>query len=185
MALQWQLSKRLEKGRFVWPSAKEGKIALTPAQLAMLLEGIDWRLPQRSWKAQVILPITDPYVAHHGALGAFATIHLPADADHYAVAQALAGIEGMDRVLTRDEACKVFDLPTDRIGDLVVTCVARKALGTAEEEHDLTGLDVPLRSHGGLDEQVVPFIVNGAMNRGPNSDILRNYDAWITAVATA
>ena len=36
-------SKRLEKGRFVWPSAKEGKIALTPAQLAMLLEGIDWR----------------------------------------------------------------------------------------------------------------------------------------------
>lgn len=43
-------SKRLERGRFVWPSAKEGKIALTAAQLAMLLEGIDWRLPQRSWK---------------------------------------------------------------------------------------------------------------------------------------
>ena len=43
-------SKRLEKGRFVWPPAKEGKIALTPAQLAMLLEGIDWRLPQRSWR---------------------------------------------------------------------------------------------------------------------------------------
>jgi len=42
-------SKRLEKGRFVWPSAKEGKIALSTAQLAMLLEGIDWRLPQRSW----------------------------------------------------------------------------------------------------------------------------------------
>ena len=43
-------SKRLEKGRFVWPSAKDGKIALTPAQLAMLLEGIDWRLPQRRWR---------------------------------------------------------------------------------------------------------------------------------------
>lgn len=43
------LSKRLEKGRFVWPSAKEGKIALTATQLAMLLEGIDWRLPQGSW----------------------------------------------------------------------------------------------------------------------------------------
>ena len=43
-------SKRLERGRFVWPSAQEGKIALTAAQLAMLLEGIDWRLPQRSWK---------------------------------------------------------------------------------------------------------------------------------------
>ena len=43
-------SKRLEKGRFVWPSAKEGTIALTPAQMAMLLEGIDWRLPQRTWR---------------------------------------------------------------------------------------------------------------------------------------
>ena len=43
-------AKRLEKGRFVWPSAKEGKMALTPAQLAMLLEGIDWRLPQRTWR---------------------------------------------------------------------------------------------------------------------------------------
>ena len=42
-------SKRLEQGRLVWPSAKEGKIALTAAQLAMLLEGIDWRSPQRSW----------------------------------------------------------------------------------------------------------------------------------------
>ncbi len=42
-------SKRLEQRRFVWPSAKEGKIAQTAAQLAMLLEGIDWRSPQRSW----------------------------------------------------------------------------------------------------------------------------------------
>lgn len=43
-------SKRLERGRFVWPAAKDGKISLTPAQLSMLLEGIDWRLPQETWK---------------------------------------------------------------------------------------------------------------------------------------
>ena len=43
-------AKRLERGRFVWPAAKEGKVALTPAQLAMLLEGIDWRAPQRTWQ---------------------------------------------------------------------------------------------------------------------------------------
>ena len=43
-------AKRLEKGRFVWPAAAEGKIALTPAQLAMLLEGIDWRTPSRTWR---------------------------------------------------------------------------------------------------------------------------------------
>ena len=43
-------SKRLEKGKFVWPSAKDGKLSLTPAQLSMLLEGIDWRAPQRTWR---------------------------------------------------------------------------------------------------------------------------------------
>lgn len=43
-------SKRLEKGRFVWPSVKNGKLALTPAQLAMLLEGLDWRTPRRPWR---------------------------------------------------------------------------------------------------------------------------------------
>jgi transposase len=42
-------SKRLEKGRFVWPSATTGKVTLTPAQLSMLLEGIDWRTPERTW----------------------------------------------------------------------------------------------------------------------------------------
>ena len=50
MALQWQLMKRLERGRFVWPAATEGRIALSAAQLAMLLEGIDWRTPQRTWQ---------------------------------------------------------------------------------------------------------------------------------------
>lgn len=43
-------SKRLEKGKFVWPAAKDGKINVTPAQLSMLLEGIDWRMPKRTWQ---------------------------------------------------------------------------------------------------------------------------------------
>lgn len=43
-------SKRLERGRFVWPSPADGKVSVTPAQLAMLLEGIDWRAPQRTWR---------------------------------------------------------------------------------------------------------------------------------------
>jgi transposase len=44
--------KRLERGRFVWPQATEGKVSLTPAQLSMLLEGIDWRMPQRTWQPE-------------------------------------------------------------------------------------------------------------------------------------
>jgi transposase len=46
-------AKRLEKGRFVWPITKEGVATLTPAQLSMLLEGIEWRAPQRTWTPQV------------------------------------------------------------------------------------------------------------------------------------
>ena len=43
-------TKRLERGRFVWPAAKEGKVSLSPSQLSMLLEGIDWRTPQKTWR---------------------------------------------------------------------------------------------------------------------------------------
>ncbi len=43
-------SKRLERGRFVWPSARDGKLTLSSAQLSMLLEGIDWRAPERTWR---------------------------------------------------------------------------------------------------------------------------------------
>jgi len=45
-------AKRLEKGRFVWPSSVGGSVVLTPAQLGMLLEGIDWRMPVRTWRPQ-------------------------------------------------------------------------------------------------------------------------------------
>lgn len=44
------LAKRLERGRFVWPQAADGTVALSQAQLSMLLEGIDWRRPERTWK---------------------------------------------------------------------------------------------------------------------------------------
>jgi len=46
-------AKRLEKGRFVWPSAADGVVALSPAQLGMLLEGIDWRMPVRTWRPEL------------------------------------------------------------------------------------------------------------------------------------
>lgn len=46
-------AKRLERGRFVWPAAKDGVVTLTPAQLSMLLEGIDWRMPVRTWQPEM------------------------------------------------------------------------------------------------------------------------------------
>ncbi len=127
-------------------------------------------------QSRVILPITDPYVAHHGALGSFATVYLAPDGDAATTAALLAAIPGIDTVLPRAEACARFDLPPDRVGDLVVTCTADWALGTRIEEHDLSGLDAPLRSHGGVDEQLVPFVTNFVMT--PPIAGLRNYDAW-------
>lgn len=47
-------AKRLERGRFVWPSTREGAVTMTSAQLSMLLEGIDWRSPERTWRPEVV-----------------------------------------------------------------------------------------------------------------------------------
>ena len=52
-------SKRLEKGRFVWPSPADGKVSVTPAQLSMLLEGIDWRMPKRTWRPLTVGNISE------------------------------------------------------------------------------------------------------------------------------
>ncbi|MBV9893525.1 MAG: phosphonoacetate hydrolase [Chloroflexi bacterium] len=110
--------------------------------------------------ARVVLPITDPYVVHHGALGSFAWIHLPREQRERA-RDALAAIEGVEDVLTREEAAKVFEHPPDRIGDLSVTADAQTALGKSAAKHDLSGISHEgLRSHGGWHEQSVPIIVS-------------------------
>jgi len=129
-------------------------------------------------QARVILPITDPYVAHHGALGSFATAYLPVDVDVTRITDALAGIDGIAAVLTRSEACARFELPEDRVGDIVIVSDENKALGTSAERHDLSGLDVPLRSHGGLSEQVVPLICSVPVEGFASGHRPRNFDAF-------
>ncbi|HEU5323654.1 MAG TPA: phosphonoacetate hydrolase, partial [Methylomirabilota bacterium] len=116
-------------------------------------------------RARVILPITDPYVVHHGALGSFATVYLPAGSA--GVAERLAGRPGIELVLDRAEACRRFELPEDRMGDLVVIAERHAVLGTSAARHDLSGLDAPLRSHGGLSEQRVPIILNRPLRPAP------------------
>ncbi len=132
-------------------------------------------------QARVILPITDPYVKHHGALGSFATIYLPAGADGAELLQKLRAIEGIDIALTRDEACQRFELPPDRIGDIVALSTIHKVLGTSRDRHDLSGLTEPLRSHGGLTEQMVPMMVNRKVSV-PAGHQLRNFDAFQIAL---
>ena len=135
-------------------------------------------------KARVILPITDPYVVHHGALGSFATAYLPAEVDTAEITEKLSNIEGILLVINKSEAVKRFDLPPDRIGDVVIISTENMTLGTSVDRHDLEALKEPLRSHGGLTEQEVPFIVNRKIDL-PEVPNLRNYDAFFYASIAA
>src|SRR5437773_3088287 len=131
--------------------------------------------------ARVILPITDPYVAHHGALGSFATVYLPPE-QLDDCARRIAAVPGVELVLSRNEACQRFELPPDRVGDLIVVSERLTVLGSSVSRHDLSGLDVPLRSHGGVSEQRVPLIANRAAAALPSGRRWRNFDAFDLAL---
>jgi phosphonoacetate hydrolase len=129
--------------------------------------------------ARVILPITDPYVVHHGALGSFATIYLPREIRAAQVIERIGGLPGIEVVLDNKAACERFELPNDRVGDVVVISRQDVVLGTRRDEHDLSGLTVPLRSHGGLSEQTVPLIFNRLIDRASTEGKhLRNFDIF-------
>ncbi|HEV8614119.1 MAG TPA: phosphonoacetate hydrolase [Methylomirabilota bacterium] len=132
-------------------------------------------------QARVILPITDPYVVHHGALGSFATIYLPAPPRTGDVVARLRRLRGVEVVLERREACLRYELPEDRMGDLVVISERHAVLGTSVARHDLSGLDAPLRSHGGLSEQRVPIVLNRRVSVSAGTR-LRNFDVFDLAL---
>jgi phosphonoacetate hydrolase len=133
-------------------------------------------------RARVILPITDPYVVHHGALGSFATIYLPDAGAIARAADALRALDGIEHVLGRDEAARRFELPPDRIGDLVVVSDHVTVLGTGAARHDLSGLTVPLRSHGGISEQKVPLLFNHPLHDLVPGRRVRNFDVFDLAL---
>ena len=129
-------------------------------------------------KTKVILPITDPYVVHHGALGSFATVYTYGP-DVGEVMAVIAKQDGIDAVLDKREGCERFELPQDRMGDVIVVsggAKGSKVIGTSRDKHDLSGLNEPLRSHGGLTEQEIPVISNRKFKDAPAS--LRNFDAF-------
>ncbi|MCF6231844.1 MAG: phosphonoacetate hydrolase [Rhodobacteraceae bacterium] len=134
--------------------------------------------------ARLILPITDPYVVHHGALGSFATAYLPEDADQDDIMARLRATDGITDVLSNAEAVARFELPGDRIGDIILVSGENICIGTSQHRHDLGALNEPLRSHGGLTEQEVPFICNRVLPL-PERPVLRNFDAFFYATQAA
>ncbi len=133
-------------------------------------------------RARVILPITDPYVVHHGALGSFATVYLPEPAEARRMAGQIGALAGMELVLDREEACRRFELPPDRMGDVVAISERHTVIGTSAARHDLSGLDAPLRSHGGLTEQQVPLVLSRPTSGLPPAARLRNFDIFDVAL---
>ena len=139
-------------------------------------------------RARVILPITDPYVAHHGALGSFATVYLDNGVDSAQLLERLRGQEAIEYAAPREEACARFELPPERLGDLVVLSGGDTALGKSPGEHDLSQLAGGLRSHGGLAEQQVPFVLSAPLNAeysaraADPSSRLRNFDLFEFAI---
>ena len=135
--------------------------------------------------SKVILPITDPYVVHHGALGSFATVYLSDKSKINDAFEEINKIEDIEVVLTNKEGCAQYDLPTDRMGDIICMSSQNSTIGSAEKAHDLSKLKEPLRSHGGLHEREVPFISNKKINLNDANIKLNNYDAFYHAISGA
>jgi phosphonoacetate hydrolase len=138
----------------------------------------------------VVLPITDPYTVHHGALGSFAWIYTARAEDLPRARELCTALHGVEEVYTREEAAVIYRHPPDRIGDLSVAADADTALGKTRAKHDLSLVATGLRTHGGRHEQIVPIIVShpltdryAAWQRSgvQNSDL---HDLLLNGVAT-
>ena len=132
---------------------------------------------------RVICPITDPFVRHHGALGSFVRVYARGAVDIPALMAASVELPGVALVLDAANAAQRFELPLDREGDFIVLGDANTAIGASKIEHDLSGLaGHRLRSHGGLGEQPVPFILSRPLTaeyrRIAETGRLRNYDIF-------
>jgi len=109
----------------------------------------------------VICPITDRFVVHHGALGGFVRVYCHRGLDPEDVIRLTRGLPGIEAVYDKATAARLFDLPLDREGDVVVIGRVDTCIGAAEADHDLSGLKGHrLRTHGGISESLVPFILN-------------------------
>lgn len=131
---------------------------------------------------RVICPITDPFVRHHGALGAFVRVYARDHSAIPALMKATADLPGIEVVADAETAAREYSLPLDREGDFIVMTDAGTAIGSRADEHDLSGLaGHRLRSHGGLHEQRVPFLVSQPLRPDYLADKhgqLRNYDIF-------
>ena len=151
---------------------------------AIFLEDLlNKKFPQENFK--VILPITDQYVVHHGSLGSFAMIYVENQELIPHVLEEIKKIPEIEEVLNKQDACKAYHLPEDRSGDIVCMSSESFTIGSSKSKHDLSSLKEPLRSHGGLHEREVPFIINSSKSDISKQLQIYNYDAFYYATHMA
>ena len=141
------------------------------------------KFPQENFK--VILPITDPYVVHHGSLGSFAMIYVENQSLISNVVEEIQKVPEIEEVMNKQEACSAYHLPEDRSGDIICMSSESFTIGSSKSKHDLSSLKEPLRSHGGLHEREVPFILNSSKSDITNQGQIYNYDAFYYATHMA
>jgi phosphonoacetate hydrolase len=113
----------------------------------------------------VICPITDAFVDHHGALGGFVRVYCHEGLDREQVIEAIQDVPGLEKVLSREQVAREFDLPIGPEGDVAVLGDARTVIGARRVDHDLSGLKGQrLRTHGSLHEADVPIIISRPVN---------------------
>jgi len=113
----------------------------------------------------VICPITDAFVEHHGALGGFVRVYCHEGLDREQVIEATQDVPGLEKVLSREQVAREFDLPIGPEGDVAVLGDVRTVIGARRVDHDLSGLKGQrLRTHGSLHEADVPIIISRPVN---------------------
>jgi phosphonoacetate hydrolase len=162
-AIDVELGKLLDLGAVVGLTADHGMNAKQKPDGSPNVIYLETELERKFGSGfRVILPITDPYVVHHGALGSFAQVHLPSSLQHppSSIIAFIQSLPGVTEVQPRDLAARLMELPPDRMGDLVVCSGRNVVLGRTPDYHDLKAIEGGLRSHGGRYEEMVPFILS-------------------------
>ena len=183
-ALDVQIGRLLALGAVVGITADHGMNAKQKADGSPNVIYLESELTRQFGPGfRVILPITDPYVAHHGALGSFAQVHMPVSGgpDLATVIHWIRGLPGVTEALDRPTAARLMELPEDRMGDLVVCSGRDVVLGRTPEYHDLQVIEGGLRSHGGRYEEMVPFVFSRPLSAEYRAKALgdpRNFDVF-------
>jgi len=181
-AMDDEIGKLMELGAIVAATADHGMNAKCLPDGTANVIYLETLLQEKFGKGcRVICPITDPYVVHHGALGAAVNVYLSDELNREEIGRWIMNLPGVTEVHDREMAAHKIEMPAESIGDLFVMCARNAVLGRSPEHHDLSALEGTLRSHGGRYEEMVPLLLSEPLNdeyRAKSAGDPRNFDIF-------